>query len=111
MTLLNYRLLACVPGTWWGMTASAGDIHAITAANNLFAAAVDARYFHEQTASLNFIFGKLCPADKSGKRVFENSMVPRLKKLGIATRDPNAMTEDEKRRFCLLDIDPDTITW
>jgi len=88
-----------------------GDIHAITAANNLFAAAVDARYFHEQTASLNFIFGKLCPADKSGKRVFENSMVPRLKKLGIATRDPNAMTEDEKRRFCLLDIDPDTITW
>ena len=28
-----------------------GDIHAITAANNLFAAAIDARYFHERTAS------------------------------------------------------------
>ena len=28
-----------------------GDIHAITAANNLFAAAIDARIFHERTAS------------------------------------------------------------
>jgi hypothetical protein len=28
-----------------------GDIHAITAANNLFAAAIDARMFHEATQS------------------------------------------------------------
>ena len=38
-----------------------GDIHAITAANNLFAAAIDARMFHESTASTKFIFEKLCP--------------------------------------------------
>ena len=29
-----------------------GDIHAITAANNLFAAAIDARIFHEATLTL-----------------------------------------------------------
>ena len=28
-----------------------GDIHAITAANNLLAAAIDSRMFHEQTQS------------------------------------------------------------
>jgi len=33
-----------------------GDIHAITAANNLFAAAIDTRYLHEQTASTSFLW-------------------------------------------------------
>ena len=47
------------------------------------------RYFHEQTASLRFIFDKLCPADKKGIRHFEPSMHARLEKLGIATRDPS----------------------
>lgn len=88
-----------------------GDIHAITAANNLFAAAIDARIFHERTSGLKTMFDKLCPEDKDGKRVFENSMIARLEKLGIQTRDPSKLTEDEKRRFCLLDIDPSTITW
>ena len=37
-----------------------GDIHAITAANNLFAAAIDARIFHERTASTSFLLDKLC---------------------------------------------------
>ena len=41
-----------------------GDIHAITAANNLFAAAIDARIFHEATASTRFIFDKLCPVPR-----------------------------------------------
>eukprot|EP00964_Phaeocystis_antarctica_P116402 scaffold80350_cov42-Phaeocystis_antarctica.AAC.1 len=43
-----------------------GDIHAITAANNLFAAAIDARIFHEATASNAFIFNKLCPPARDG---------------------------------------------
>ncbi len=88
-----------------------GDIHAITAANNLLAAAIDARHFHEQTASPAFLFNKLCPPDGAGKRAFLPSMEPRLRKLGIGTRDPDAMSDDEKRRFCVLDIDPETITW
>ena len=57
-----------------------GDIHAITAANNLFAAAVDARIFHEATASTRFIFDKLCPPRRDGSRQFEESMHARLDK-------------------------------
>ena len=88
-----------------------GDIHAITAANNLFAAAIDARIFHEKTASTSFLLDKLCPPDRDGKRAFEPSMRARLEKLGIATRDPGAMTSDEVEAFCRLDIDPATVTW
>eukprot|EP00966_Prymnesium_polylepis_P077966 1807373-Prymnesium_polylepis.2 len=50
------------PGPW--RAGQTGDIHAITAANNLFSAAIDARCYHEKTASTNFIFDKLCPTDK-----------------------------------------------
>uniref|UniRef100_A0A7S0L0K8 formate--tetrahydrofolate ligase n=1 Tax=Coccolithus braarudii TaxID=221442 RepID=A0A7S0L0K8_9EUKA len=88
-----------------------GDIHAITAANNLFAAAIDTRYLHEQTASRAFLWEKLCPPDGDGKRVFEQSMRPRLAKLGIDKTDPNTLSPDEIDRFVKLDIDPDTITW
>lgn len=38
-----------------------GDIHAITAANNLLAAAIDARMFHEATTSDEALFNRLCP--------------------------------------------------
>ena len=88
-----------------------GDIHAITAANNLFSAAIDARIFHERTASTKFIFDKLCPPQRDGSRAFEPSMHARLDKLGIATRDPTALTPDEVERFCRLDIDPSSVTW
>ncbi|KAL1527898.1 hypothetical protein AB1Y20_009274 [Prymnesium parvum] len=88
-----------------------GDIHAITAANNLFAAAIDSRYFHEKTASTQTLFDKLCPADKSGKRSFETSMHARLNKLGISVRDPDQMTPEQREKFCRLNIDEKTITW
>lgn len=88
-----------------------GDIHAITAANNLFSAAIDARYFHERTASTAVLFDKLCPTDSKGKRSFEPSMFARLDKLKISTRDPSAMTDEQKEAFCRLSIDPNTITW
>lgn len=38
-----------------------GDIHAITAANNLLAAAIDTRIFHENTQSNRALFNRLCP--------------------------------------------------
>lgn len=38
-----------------------GDIHAITAANNLVAAAIDARAFHEATQSDQALFSRLVP--------------------------------------------------
>lgn len=43
-----------------------GDIHAITAANNLLAAAIDARIFHESTQNDEALFNRLVPVDKSG---------------------------------------------
>jgi methylenetetrahydrofolate dehydrogenase (NADP+)/methenyltetrahydrofolate cyclohydrolase/formyltetrahydrofolate synthetase len=88
-----------------------GDIHAISAANNLLAAAIDTRMFHESRQSDEALFNRLCPADKEGNRSFSPSMLRRLKKLGIDKTDPNELTPEERGRFARLDIDPDTITW
>jgi methylenetetrahydrofolate dehydrogenase (NADP+)/methenyltetrahydrofolate cyclohydrolase/formyltetrahydrofolate synthetase len=88
-----------------------GDIHAITAANNLLAAAIDVRMFHESNQSDEKLFNALCPPDKNGDRQFAPSMLRRLKKLGIQKTDPNDLSEEEKSRFVRLDIDPDSITW
>ena len=88
-----------------------GDIHAITAANNLLAAAIDARMFHESDANDEQLFNRLLPADKSGKRHFTRGMVARLEKLGITASDPDDLTTEERRKLCRLDIDPATITW
>ena len=60
-----------------------GDIHAITAANNLLAAAIDARIFHESTQTDDALFGRLCPPAKDGSRRFSPVMLRRLQKLGI----------------------------
>ncbi|MCL4368150.1 MAG: formate--tetrahydrofolate ligase [Actinobacteria bacterium] len=88
-----------------------GDIHAITAANNLLAAAVDARIFHEAEQDDEKLFNALCPKDKKGKRRFSGPMLRRLKKLGIAKTDPESLTPEERKRFARLDIDPNAITW
>ncbi len=89
-----------------------GDIHAITAANNLLAAAIDARILHETNQPDDQkLFNALCPADKEGKRKFSPSMLRRLQKLGIDKTDPNQLTPEERSRFARLDIDPNAITW
>src|SRR5215469_14911596 len=89
-----------------------GDIHAITAANNLLAAAIDSRVLHEKTTPDDqVLFDRLCPAAKDGSRRFSPVMLRRLKKLGIAKTDPNQLTPEERSRFARLDIDPDSITW
>ncbi|HSF82461.1 MAG TPA: formate--tetrahydrofolate ligase [Anaerolineales bacterium] len=88
-----------------------GDIHAITAANNLLAAAIDARIFHESSQSDPTLFERLCPPDKEGNRQFSPSMLRRLKKLGINKTDPNDLTPEERSRFARLDIDPESLTW
>lgn len=88
-----------------------GDIHAITQANNLMAAAIDTRLFHESQQSDAALFRRLCPPDKEGHRTFSPAMLRRLAKLGIDKTDPNDLTDAEISRFARLDIDPDTITW
>lgn len=87
-----------------------GDIHAVTAANNLLAAAIDARMFHESTQSDKALFNRLCPP-KKGVRSFAKPMLKRLEKLGITKTNPADLTEEEAARFARLDIDPATITW
>jgi formyltetrahydrofolate synthetase len=89
-----------------------GDIHAITAAHNLCAAALDARVFHEaQTPDDNKLFDALCPPDKKGNRSFSPSMLRRLKKLGIKKTNPNDLTPEERKQFARLDIDPAKVSW
>ena len=89
-----------------------GDIHAITAANNLLAAAIDVRIMHESKQEDDEkLFNALCPPDKEGERKFSPSMLRRLAKLGIEKTDPNDLTSEERSRFARLDIDPDSITW
>lgn len=87
-----------------------GDIHAISAANNLLAAAIETRMFHESTQKDGALYKRLVPA-KKGKREFKPVMLRRLKKLGIEKSNPDDLTPEEYGRFARLDIDPDTITW
>lgn len=87
-----------------------GDIHAITAANNLLAAAIETRMFHENTQKDGPLYKRLVPA-KNGKRQFAPVMFRRLKKLGIDKTNPDDLTPEEITKFARLDIDPETITW
>uniref|UniRef100_A0A7N8XBY8 formate--tetrahydrofolate ligase n=1 Tax=Mastacembelus armatus TaxID=205130 RepID=A0A7N8XBY8_9TELE len=87
-----------------------GDIHAITAANNLVAAAIDARIFHESTQSDKALYNRLVPLSGE-QRKFSPIQINRLKKLGIEKTDPSALTDEEITRFARLDIDPSSITW
>ncbi len=88
-----------------------GDIHAITAAHNLVAAALDARVMHEKQQDDEKLFNGLCPPDKQGIRKFSPTMLRRLKKLGINKTNPNDLTPEERSRFARLDIDESTIAW
>uniref|UniRef100_A0A673FX50 C-1-tetrahydrofolate synthase, cytoplasmic n=1 Tax=Sinocyclocheilus rhinocerous TaxID=307959 RepID=A0A673FX50_9TELE len=87
-----------------------GDIHAITAANNLVAATIDARMFHEATQSDKALFNRLVPFT-GGQRKFSPVQINRLEKLGIKKTDPSTLTEEEITHFVRLDIDPESITW
>ncbi len=87
-----------------------GDIHAITAANNLLAAAIDVRILHEAGATDEQLFDRLLPADKQGARHWANPLKRRAQRLGIYKEDPNDLTPEERSRLVRLDIDPDTIT-
>ena len=89
-----------------------GDNHAVTATNNLLAAAIDARMLHEATTpDDDVLFDRLCPAAKDRSRKFTSVMLRRLRKLGIGKTNPNDLTKEERSQFARLDIDPASITW
>jgi methylenetetrahydrofolate dehydrogenase (NADP+)/methenyltetrahydrofolate cyclohydrolase/formyltetrahydrofolate synthetase len=87
-----------------------GDIHAISVAHNLVAAALDTRMYHETRQSDHGLYKRLVP-EKDGKREFLPTQLRRLEKLGIKKTDPDSLTDDEITRFARLDVDPETITW
>ncbi|XP_017057491.1 C-1-tetrahydrofolate synthase, cytoplasmic isoform X1 [Drosophila ficusphila] len=87
-----------------------GDIHAVSAANNLLAAQLDTRIFHENTQKDKALYDRLVPKIK-GQRKFSPIQLRRLQKLGITKTDPDSLTEEEYGSFARLDIDPETIMW
>ncbi|XP_045453072.1 C-1-tetrahydrofolate synthase, cytoplasmic [Melitaea cinxia] len=87
-----------------------GDIHAVTAANNLLAAQMDARIFHELTQKDGPLYDRLVPKVK-GVRKFSPIQLRRLKKLGINKTDPEALTPEERTKFARLNIDVNKIMW
>ena len=88
-----------------------GDIHAITAANNLLAAAIDTRMMHENHAKRRSPVRAPLSARQGRQPSLFSRHAARLRKLGIAKTDPNTLTPEERSRFARLDIDPDSITW
>lgn len=87
-----------------------GDIHAVTAANNLLAAAIDTRRLHEGNQDNATLFSRLVP-EVDGSRKFTASQLRRLERLNIRKTDPEDLTMEEIKKFVRLDIDPSTITW
>ncbi|TAN36738.1 MAG: formate--tetrahydrofolate ligase [Verrucomicrobia bacterium] len=84
-----------------------GDIHAITAANNLMAAAIDARMLHERTHTDDEKFARLMT--RNGE--FTDAQRARMAKLGIKGKTLADLSLEDKRRLFRLDIDPKSITW
>jgi methylenetetrahydrofolate dehydrogenase (NADP+)/methenyltetrahydrofolate cyclohydrolase/formyltetrahydrofolate synthetase len=83
-----------------------GDIHAVGAAHNLLAAAINNRMAKEARWSTDYLAKALCPDDK-----YTPSMRKRLEKLGIKSEKPSDLNDEDKERMFRLNIDPDGIQW
>lgn len=88
-----------------------GDIHAVGMANNLVAAALDTRMFHEATQTDAGLFKRLCPVKKDGTRDVPIGLTYRAKKLGLDLAKINEWTPEQISKYVRLDVDPKTITW
>lgn len=88
-----------------------GDIHAVGMANNLVAAALDTRMFHEATQNDAGLWKRMCPVKKDGSRDIPIGLSYRAKKLGLDISKSTEWTEEQISKFVRLDVDPKTITW
>ena len=86
-----------------------GDIHAVSIATNLLAAALDTRMFHEWRQSDEALFRRLFPV-KNGVRQIPRGYRYRMEKLGIKPEDLDHLTPEQRRKLVRLDVDPSTIT-
>lgn len=87
-----------------------GDIHAVGAAHNLAAAALDARIFHEQELDDEQLFEKLLPRNKEGRRLVPRGLRNRAAELGLG-KDAEGWNQETRRDFCRLNVDPAAILW
>jgi methylenetetrahydrofolate dehydrogenase (NADP+)/methenyltetrahydrofolate cyclohydrolase/formyltetrahydrofolate synthetase len=83
-----------------------GDIHAVGAAHNLLAAAIDNRIMKEARWSTGFLARTLCPDGE-----YTPSMRKRLQKLGIESEKPSDLSPEDQERMFRLGIDPYSIQW
>jgi methylenetetrahydrofolate dehydrogenase (NADP+)/methenyltetrahydrofolate cyclohydrolase/formyltetrahydrofolate synthetase len=83
-----------------------GDIHAVSAAHNLLAAAIDNRIAKEARWSTTYLAKALCPDDE-----YTPSMRKRLAKLGIESERPSDLSDEDRERMFRLNIDPYAIQW
>ncbi len=83
-----------------------GDIHAVGAAHNLLAAAIDNRLAKEARWSTSYLAKALCPDDE-----YTPSMRKRLEKLGLKSKRPSDLSDEDKERMFRLNIDPYSIQW
>jgi methylenetetrahydrofolate dehydrogenase (NADP+) / methenyltetrahydrofolate cyclohydrolase / formyltetrahydrofolate synthetase len=89
-----------------------GDTHAVTAANNLLAAAIDTRLLYEEThPDDKQLMGALCRKDGAGRPQFAACHLRRMERLGIKAASPDQLTDEQVRIVFRLDIDADSITW
>lgn len=87
------------------------DIHSVALANNLLAAAIDTRMFHEATQTDEQLFDRLFPVQQDGTRKMCRAMRLRFEKLGIMKTLAEDLTPEERSKVVRLDIDPAQITW
>ena len=66
-----------------------GDIHAITAANNLLAAQIDARMFHEKTQSIKAFYNRFVPEVTQWSRI--NNLTQKISHFGEKTQSWQAL--------------------
>jgi formyltetrahydrofolate synthetase len=91
-----------------------GDNHAVAAANNLLAAAIDARMHWERTHPDDEALPKaLCKRDAQGTLRLAGHQTRRLARLGLRSdvTSPDELSPEERRRLFRLDLDPNAITW
>ena len=94
-----------------------GDLHAITAANNLVAAAIDARILHEATQKDEALTKRLVPEGAPGAAPgtpLGATLARRAARLGFSAEqiaDASALSLEDKVKLARLNIDPETITF
>jgi len=89
-----------------------GDIHAVTAANNLLAAALDSRLLYEEKhPDDRQLMSALCRKGPDDQPVLSACHRRRMARHGITASRAEELTPEQVRLLFRLDIDPDTITW